>query len=94
MKRADAYKSTARPTYQMPVYQPSIGLVGPERITGGVLAIEPSCLRVLLNDDCMGRWHYVTADQLIEMQAVKDNELTITVTTEKLRGRWQLTRIE
>jgi len=83
-----------QPTYQMPpAYKPSIGLVGPERITGQVREINGS--KVRLWDDAMDREHTVPdADMANRLAIAEMRNQPITVTTEKLRGRWQITEIE
>lgn len=93
MKREDVFKGKPKPVrHEMPTYTPSKSLVGPETITGLVRDIEFN--KVRLWDDALGRNHYATVEHLGVLQNAAINKQPITVTTEKIRGRWTITGVE
>jgi hypothetical protein len=73
-----------------------VSLVGPETIVGTVREIAvhtPENIKVRLWNDASDRTFLAVGEQLVDLLAIGTSK-PVSVTVEKLRGRWTLTKVE
>lgn len=78
--------------HEIPRVSPSQSQIGPDVIVGGVWEIEEG--KIKLKDDPMGRWISAGEFPLSLFQDALTENKTLTVTTEKIRGRWVVTEVK
>ena len=83
---------------QMPVVEPPPKqrcLTGPDEITGTVreIVIDLGHSKCRLWNDPMDRWIRCDGYEYLLLTAKQENK-SVTVTTEKLNGRWMVTKME
>ena len=88
----NSHKRTAPVRHELPTAPLPRNLCGPETITGLVRACNGVHTR--LWDDPLNRIHYCDDAVREAVERADEQQQVITVTTEKLRGRWQITKVE